>query len=56
MIIYLFLGEDRSLFERVLFLVCGDYGAINPKFWSDMVELSMDKGFLPFNVRIITEV
>ena len=51
-----FLRQDRSLFERVLFLICGDFAGINPKFWGDLLQLSTDHGCLPFNVRIITEV
>jgi hypothetical protein len=51
-----FLREDRALFERVLFLICGDFGALKPQFWADLLHLSQDRGCLPFNVRIITEV
>jgi hypothetical protein len=51
-----FLRQDRSLFERVLFLICGDFSALQPSFWSDLLVLSTDRGCLPFNVRIITEV
>jgi len=51
-----FLRQDRSLFERVLFLICGDFSALTPSFWGDLMVLSADRGCLPFNVRIIKEV